>query len=86
MGGGILLGVLTAISIFFSWLHLPNVLKRFFLKHITISDILVSALAYFGLSAVSASLTAVSGAIVAGLIVNMALVINKWNTKEGKTK
>jgi hypothetical protein len=84
MGGGIILGCLTALSMFFSWLHLPNWLKKFFLKHITFTDILVSAIAYVGLSAVSASLVAVSGAIVAGLLINGALLLNRQVNKDGK--
>jgi hypothetical protein len=75
MAGGLTLGVILALSIIVSFMHWPGFLRRFFLKHFIISDILVSVFTYVILSAVSTSLTAVAAAIVTGFIINMALVI-----------
>ncbi|MBM08061.1 MAG: hypothetical protein CMF69_00555 [Magnetovibrio sp.] len=74
---GILLGVLTWLSMVFSFKHLHKRIKRFMLKHFVITDILSVILTFVFLSGISKSLTSVIGSIVCGLLVNITLMANK---------
>jgi hypothetical protein len=71
---GLILGALTWLSMLLSVAKLPKQIKDFLLKHHVVTDIASAALAYFMLSAVSKSLIAVIGAVVAGLLVNFTLL------------
>ena len=74
---GLLLGVLTWLSMIFSFKHLHKRIKTFLLKHFIITDILSIALTFLFLSGISKSLTSVIGSIVCGLLVNITLMANK---------
>jgi len=71
MADGLLLGFLTYLSIVFSFRHFPEGLQNFLLRHFILADILSIGITFLGLSAISHSLTAVIGAVVAGLLVNI---------------
>ena len=71
---GIVLGVVTWLSMMLTWWHLPDPLKKFTRNHPVMSDLAGSALVYLALSSVSKSLVAVVGAAVAGLLINFAIM------------
>ena len=77
MFSGTILGSILAFSATLSFRHWPVIIKNFLLKHYVISDILASVLVYMALSAVSSSLTAVSAAVVAGLLIEIALLVGR---------
>lgn len=76
---GIMLGIMTALSIVVTFTKLPGVMKRFFLRHQLLSDISATLLSYVSLSLISKSLTAVVGAMTAGLLLGSALFLAKDN-------
>lgn len=71
MVDGLLLGFLTWLSIILSFRHFPLKIKQFLLRHFVLADFLSIAITFLGLSAISHSLTAVAGAVVAGLLINI---------------
>lgn len=71
---GLLLGVITWLSMVLTWWHLPNPFKRFTKRHPVMSDLVGSGLAYLALSAVSKSLVAVVGAVTCGLLINFTIM------------
>ena len=77
MLSGVMLGVLTWLSLVFSFMHLPAWLKRFLLNHFVITDILSIAITFLGLASISHSIMAVVGSITCGLLVNITLMANK---------
>lgn len=74
MINGIVLGIITWLSIAISFYHFPQWIKRWLLKHPVISDIVASGTAFFFLSSISKSIIAVVGAIVAGLLINFSIM------------
>ncbi len=79
---GILLGILTWLSMIFSFTHLPERIKRFMLNHFVFTDIVSVALTFICLSSISKSITSVVGSIVCGLLVNITLTLSKPNEEE----
>ena len=79
---GILLGVLTWISMLFSFNHLPKAIKRFMMNHFVFTDIISVILTFFCLSSISQSITSVVGSIVCGLLVNITLIFSRAETKD----
>lgn len=75
MADGIILGILFFASLCLSFYHLPwRKLKNFFYNHFLIADAISVTITFSALCIISQSLTAVTGAVVAGLLVNIALV------------
>lgn len=74
---GIILGALTWLSMIFSFMHLPQWIKRFMLKHFVLTDALSVILTLTFLSGISKSITSVIASIVCGLLVNITLMINR---------
>ena len=70
---GILLGVLTWLSLVFSFKHLPDKIKTLMLKHPLVCDLLATGLCFLFLSGISRSILSVIGSIVCGLLVNFTL-------------
>lgn len=81
---GLILGLISWLSLLLSWWHLPKPAKEFTKKHPVITDISSGLFIYFTLSSVSKSLIAVVGAITAGLLVNFTIMIH--NFLNGKHK
>ena len=79
---GLILGVLTWLSMVFSFTHLPERLKKFMLNHFVFTDIISIVLCFFCLSSISQSITSVIGSIVCGLLVNITLTLSK--AREGE--
>jgi len=75
--GGVTLGILTWLSLIFSFMHLPAWLKKFLLNHFIITDLLSITITFLGLAGISHSIMAVIGSITCGLLVNITLIINK---------
>tara|TARA_Y100001970_G_C14180437_1_gene829535 strand:- start:348 stop:590 length:243 start_codon:yes stop_codon:yes gene_type:complete len=77
MPDGVLLGILTWLSMIFSFMHFPEKIKNFMLNHFVITDLISMAIAFLFLSGISQSITSVMGTITCGLLVNMSLIANK---------
>ena len=77
MINGILLGILTWLSMVVSFNHFPKRLKEFMLKRFVFTDIVSIFITFLCLSSISQSITSVIGSIVCGLLVNITLVVNK---------
>ena len=86
MTTGLILGVLTWLSMIFSFIHLPEKVKAFLLNHFIITDILSILLTFLALSSISQSIASVIGSITCGLLVNVSLVINKYQNGIPKRK
>jgi hypothetical protein len=82
MFDGVALGILLWLSILFTWRHLPAPIKHFFRTHPAISDITTGMIAFFLLTSISKSIVAVTGSIVAGLLMNFTLTMDKWNKED----
>jgi len=87
---GVILGILSWLSLVLSWQHLPRLIKSATKKHPLISDLVAIIIAYLFLSNISKSIIAVIGAITAGVLVNITLIFlrrnigvptTKWNYK-----
>jgi hypothetical protein len=74
---GLVLGVLTWLSMVFSFTHLPKKVKVFLLNHFMITDIISVLLSFLALCSISQSLGAVIGSITCGLLVNITLIVKK---------
>lgn len=70
---GIALGVVSWLSLFMSWYHLPPKVKKFTLEHPVVADLSAGILVYFFLSSISKSIIAAVGAVVSGLLINFSL-------------
>jgi ABC-type Fe3+ transport system permease subunit len=79
---GLILGVVSWLSILGTWWHLPKKAQNFTKQHPLISDIVASALAYILLSSVSKSLIAAVGAIICGLLINYTILGHSWINNE----
>lgn len=77
MIAGVFLGTITWASMIATFLHLPSSLKKFFLNHFLITDLLCIVITFIGLSSISKSLTGLIGCITCGLLVNISLIVNK---------
>lgn len=75
---GIILGVVSWLSVLLSWWHLPEKVKRFCLEHPVLSDISAGLLTYLFLSSISKSLVAAVGAAISGLLINFSIMGAKW--------
>ena len=86
---GLILGVISWISLLLSWWHLPEKIKTFTLKHPVLSDIVAGAFIYIMLSSISKSIVAAVGAIFGGLLTNITLALAFWGKydriKDGDT-
>ena len=71
---GVILGFIMWLSLVFTFMHIPKILKSFFLKHFLITDILSSVITFLLLTGISQSLVAVVGSVTTGLLVNMTLM------------
>jgi hypothetical protein len=71
---GLVLGTITWLSYVFSFMHFPNFLKRFMLKHFFLTDIISVTFTFFLLSSISQSLGSVVGSMFCGLLVNISLI------------
>ena len=71
---GLVLGGITWLSYVFSFIHFPNFLKRFMLKHFFLTDIISVTFTFFLLSSISQSLGSVVGSMFCGLLVNISLI------------
>lgn len=76
---GIILGILTWLSLIFSFKHLPEKIKTLMLKHPVFCDLLATGLCFFFLSGISRSILSVIGSIVCGLLVNFTLQFTLGN-------
>lgn len=83
MLNGIILGVMTFLSLVLSFRKLPQAIKNFILRHKLLADIGAGALIFVVLGAVSKSIVAIVGAIMSGLLVGIALEVTD---KEGKNE
>lgn len=72
---GAILGILTWVSMIFSYRHFPFWIRNFMLRHPVMTDVIATSICFFFLCSISASLTAVAASVVCGLLVNMTLVI-----------
>lgn len=75
MYDGILLGFLTWISFVISFTHLPDLIKKFFLKNFFLTDLLSVVISFLLLTGISKSIVAVVAAMVCGLLVNITLLL-----------
>lgn len=86
---GLVLGTITWLSYVFSFIHFPNFLKRFMLRHFFLTDIISVAFTFFLLSSISQSLGSVVGSMFCGLLVNISLIaknaIDKGNNELSNT-
>lgn len=82
MADGITLGIIFWVSILFTWYHLPQVIKDFFRNRPVLSDVTTGTVAFFLLTGISKSITAVVGSIVAGLLMNFTLTLDGWYKKQ----
>lgn len=71
---GLVLGGITWLSYVISFIHFPNFLKRFMLKHFFLTDIISVTFTFFLLSSISQSLGSVVGSMFCGLLVNISLI------------
>lgn len=71
---GFILGVITWISLVFSFQHLPLVLKKILLSRPLLCDMLGTLICFIFLSSISKSILSVVGSIVCGLLVNFTLI------------
>ena len=74
---GVLLGLLTFVSMVLTFRHLPERVKSFLVRHFLITDLISIALTFLALSSISQSITSVIGSVVCGLLVNIALELNE---------
>jgi len=72
---GLILGVITWISLVFSFQHLPLRLKTFLLSRPLVCDIMATGICFIFLSSISKSILSVVGSIVCGLLINFTLII-----------
>ena len=82
---GIILGALTWLSMIFSFMHLPKIIKNFLLKHLVFTDFLSVALTFIFLSGISKSITSVIASIFCGLLVNLTLILTR-ESQESKSQ
>ena len=77
---GIVLGIISWLSIMLSWWHLPEAIKNFTRKHPVLSDIAAGLLTFGLLSGISKSLVAVIGSVVTTLLINLSIMIGYYLT------
>ena len=74
---GCILGVITWLSLVFTFQHLPETVKYILLKFPLFCDLLATFICFVFLASISKSILSVVGSIVCGLLVNFTLVIYK---------
>lgn len=72
---GLILGFISWLSLFMSWSHFPESIKKWTLRHPVITDLSTGVLVYLILSSISKSIVAAVGAVFSGLLVNLSLFI-----------
>ena len=77
MVDGCILGVITWLSLLFTFQHLPNKIKILLLYFPLVCDFLATAICFLFLSSISKSILSVIGSIVCGLLVNFTLIVYK---------
>lgn len=83
---GCILGVITWLSLVFTFQHLPRTAKYILLKFPLFCDLLATFICFIFLASISQSILSVVGSIVCGLLVNFTLVVyKKINYTESKT-
>jgi hypothetical protein len=80
MINGIILGLMTYGSLVLTFMKLPQRLRAFIQKHEFWADLTAGVLIYLILGTISKTITAVVGAIFAGILVGITLsMVNKKN-------
>lgn len=74
---GIILGVITWISLLFSFSHLPSKVKFFLFKNPVLTDAIAVFICFFFLSGISKSIVSVIGSMICGLLVNLTQLLRK---------
>ena len=74
---GLALGVITWLSLIFTFSHLPEILKVLLLKYPLATDVLATGLCFIFLAGISQSILSVIGSITCGLLVNITMKIYK---------
>lgn len=75
MVDGLILGIITWLSLLFTFQHLPPKIKLILLAFPLFCDISATFLCFMFLSSISKSLISVIGSITCGLLVNFTLVL-----------
>lgn len=88
MVDGLILGVITWLSLIFSFQHLPGKVRSILLAFPLFCDVSATLLCFMFLSSISKSLISVIGSITCGLLVNFTLVLYKnfFNVKNENQK
>ena len=74
---GIILGVLTWISFVLSFLHFPELLRKFLLKNFFLTDIASVVISFLLLTNISKSITSVIASMLCGMLVNLTLMVHR---------
>lgn len=70
---GLTLGVITYISLLITFFKLPKFIRKLLARFKLFTDLIASILVYLMLGTISQSITAVTAAIVCGLLVGISL-------------
>lgn len=71
---GMILGMITWLSLLFSFQHLPSRIRLILLKFPLFCDVSATFICFMFLSSISKSLISVIGSITCGLLINFTLV------------
>ena len=74
---GIILGVLTWISFVLSFMHFPELLRKFLLKNFFLTDIASVVISFLLLTNISKSITSVIASMLCGMLVNVTLMVHR---------
>ena len=74
---GIILGVLTWISFVLSFMHFPELLRKFLLKNFFLTDIASVVISFILLTNISKSITSVIASMLCGMLVNLTLMVHR---------
>lgn len=74
---GIVLGVLTWISFVLSFMHFPELLRKFLLKNFFLTDIASVVISFLLLTNISKSITSVIASMLCGMLVNVTLMVHR---------
>lgn len=74
---GIILGVLTWISFVLSFMHFPELLRKFLLKNFFLTDIASVVISFILLTNISKSITSVIASMLCGMLVNVTLMVHR---------
>jgi hypothetical protein len=70
---GVMLGIMTFVSLLVTFWKLPKRLQNWIKRHKFFADLAAGAIVYIILGAISKSIVAIVGSISAGLLVGLAL-------------